>query len=137
VVAGFRAQRDIAIGNVVGSNMYNMLGVLGLTAIMAPEGMPIAPAALRFDIPVMFAASLACLPILFSGGRISRGEGILFLGYYLAYAVFLVLTALQHGSLGIYTFAMFWFVIPLSAVGILSGVVLHIRQQRNHIPPAD
>lgn len=131
VVAGFRAQRDIAIGNVVGSNMFNMLGVLGLTAIMAPQGMDIAPAALRFDIPVMFAASLACLPILFTGGRISRGEGALFLGYYVAYVVFLMLSALQHHSLGIYSFAMFWFVIPLSAIGILVSVVLYIRQLRN------
>ena len=85
LVAGIRGERDIAIGNVVGSNIFNILGVLGASAAVASRGVAVDPAALRFDIPVMTAAAVACLPVFFTGGRISRLEGMLFLAYYVAY----------------------------------------------------
>jgi cation:H+ antiporter len=90
VVAALRGQRDIAVGNVVGSNLFNVLSVLGLSAAVAPEGLAVSSAALRFDVPVMLAASLACLPILFTGHRISRAEGLLLLAGYGAYVTVLV-----------------------------------------------
>jgi cation:H+ antiporter len=91
VVASLRGERDIAIGNVVGSSIFNILAVLGLSAAAAPRGIAAAPSALRFDIPVMTAVAFACLPIFFTGGRISRWEGVLFLGYYAAYLAVLLM----------------------------------------------
>ena len=62
VIASWRGQPDIAVGNVVGSNILNILLVLGLTSIVAPDGIPVAATAVRFDIPIMLAAALhACL----------------------------------------------------------------------------
>ena len=90
VVAALRGQRDIAVGNVVGSNLFNVLSVLGLSAAVAPHGLAVSDDALRFDVPVMLAASLACLPILFTGHRISRAEGLLLLAGYAAYVSVLV-----------------------------------------------
>ncbi len=115
VVATLRGERDIAVGNVVGSNLYNLLAILGLSAAVGPAGLPVAPSILRFDFPVMIAAAIACLPVFFSGHRIARGEGALFLFLYLAYALYLVLDATGHDALRPFSAAMAWFVLPLVA----------------------
>jgi len=130
VVAGLRGQRDIAIGNVVGSNIFNILAVLGAAASISPGGVRVAPEALRFDIPVMMAVAVACLPIFYTGGRISRGEGAMFLAYYAAYVAFLVLTAAHHSSLPVFKTAMLGFAIPLSALGVGISIVLWRRGLR-------
>jgi cation:H+ antiporter len=88
IIAGLRGARDIAVGNIIGSNIFNILAGLGLTALIAPSGVQVSQAALRFDIPVMIAAAVACLPILYIGHRISRREGGLFFGYYVAYTIY-------------------------------------------------
>ncbi len=84
VIAAIRGERDIAVGNVVGSNIFNIMGVLGLASIVAPTGIDVSAAVIRFDIPVMIAVALACLPVFFTGGVISRQEGVLLLAYYVA-----------------------------------------------------
>jgi len=91
VVASIRGERDIAVGNVVGSNLFNILAVLGLSSMISPDGVDVAASALRLDIPVMIAASLVCLPIFFFAKRISRGVGALFLLSYVAYTVYLIM----------------------------------------------
>lgn len=88
VVASLRGERDLAVGNVVGSNIFNLLVVLGASAAISGR-VRVAPAALHFDLPLMVATALVCLPIFFTGGRISRGEGGLFLAGYTAYLAFL------------------------------------------------
>ncbi len=72
VLAAIRGQRDIAVGNVVGSNIFNILAVLGVSAFAAPAGVSVSQAALAFDIPVMTAVAVACLPVFFTGYRIAR-----------------------------------------------------------------
>ena len=96
VVASLRGERDIAVGNIVGSNLFNLLGVLGLSALVTGQGLPVPEAARAVDMPLMLAASVACLPVFFSGWRITRLEGAVFLATYLAYLAWLVLAALQH-----------------------------------------
>jgi cation:H+ antiporter len=93
VVASIRGERDIAVGKVVGSNIFNILAVLGLSGIVAPSGIAVSPRVLHFDLPVMLVATVACLPIFFTESRISRREGLLFLGGYVAYIAFLIATA--------------------------------------------
>jgi cation:H+ antiporter len=91
VVASIRGERDIAVGNVVGSNIFNILAVLGLTGLVSPTGITVSSQALHFDIPVMILSAAACLPVFFTGGRISRREGLLFLAGYIAYIAYLIL----------------------------------------------
>lgn len=119
VVAALRGERDIAVGNVVGSNIFNILSVLGLSSIVSPAGIEVSSAALRFDIPVMIGVAVACLPVFFSGYRISRVNGAAFLAFYIAYIVYLILTASRHEALGTYQAAMFYFVLPLAAVSLV------------------
>ena len=116
ILATIRGERDIAVGNVVGSNIFNLLAVLGLSGLVAPAGLPVSEAILRFDAPVMLAVAIACLPIFASGARIARWEGALFLFYYVAYTAYLVLSAQQHDALPAFSAVMEAFVLPLTAV---------------------
>ncbi|MCG6897665.1 MAG: calcium/sodium antiporter [Thiocapsa sp.] len=125
VVASLRGHRDIAVGNVVGSNVFNILGVLGLSAVVSPMGIGVAPQALHFDFPVMVAVAVACLPIFVTGREIARWEGGLFLAYYIAYTTYLVMAATHHAALGAYASAMLWFVLPLTAVTLAALLVSH------------
>jgi cation:H+ antiporter len=128
VLASLRGERDIAVGNVVGSNIYNILAVLGLTAIVAPGGIHVPPAAVAFDIPVMIAVAVACLPIFFLDGVIARWEGVLFLGYYVAYTLYLILDATQHDALSTFSLIMLAFVIPLTVVTLAVLVFRTVRR---------
>jgi cation:H+ antiporter len=130
VVAAFRGQRDLAVGNVVGSNLFNILGVLGITAIVAPGGIPVAAQAIEFDMPVMIVVAVACLPLLFTGHLLRRWEGALFLVYAIAYTTFVVLEATAHPMREPFAQAMVWFVIPLTLVTLVSVVVAEVRARR-------
>ncbi len=127
VMATLRGERDIAIGNVIGSNIFNIVGILGLTSLLAPGGLAVAPSVVAFDLPVMTAVAVACLPILFTGYAIQRWEGALLLGYYLAYTLFLILRASEHDRLVHFSAIMVWFVLPLTAVTL---AVLALRARR-------
>lgn len=130
IIASVRGERDIAVGNVVGSNIFNILSVLGLCAIAAPAGIAVSTAALSFDIPFMIAVAVACLPIFFTGYKIERWEGFLFLGYYVAYAVYLYLQATEHSALEPFSTAMAWFVIPLTVITLIIVLVREIQMKR-------
>ncbi|PZQ27424.1 MAG: sodium:calcium antiporter, partial [Ectopseudomonas oleovorans] len=79
ILAAIKGERDIAVGNIVGSNIFNLLCVLGLASLVSPAAISVSPNALAFDFPVMIAVAVACLPIFFAGYRINRWEGLLFL----------------------------------------------------------
>ncbi len=116
ILSAIRGQRDLAVGNIVGSNIFNLLLVLGATAMIASDGVPVSPAAMRFDLPVMTAVAVACLPIFFNGHRIARWEGALFLGYYIAYVAYLLLAAADHAALEDFRLAMQTVVMPLTVL---------------------
>ncbi len=123
LMASIKGERDIAVGNVVGSNIFNILAVLGLSSLVAPQGISVSSVALQFDIPVMIAVSVACLPIFFTGYCIARWEGALFFAYYLAYTAYLVLHASNAAALPQFRTVML-FVVPLTAITL---VVLALR----------
>jgi len=129
VMASIRGERDIAVGNIVGSNLFNILVVIGLTAVVAPEGVPVAETAIRFDIPVMIAVAAACLPIFFTGHMIARWEGLLFFFYYIAYTLYLILSALQHQALPLFTSALAGFFLPLTGITLAICVVRAFRRK--------
>ncbi len=127
VLAAIRGERDIAVGNVVGSNLFNLLGVLGVASLVSPAGLPVAASMLAFDLPVMVMVAVACLPIFFTGHLIARWEGGLFFAYYVAYTVWLVLHATGNGHAAGYGAVMAGFVLPLT---FLTLAVLSYRHWR-------
>ena len=130
IVAAFRGERDIAVGNIVGSNLFNILGVLGLSAMVGPRGIPVANQVLQFDIPVMIAVAAACLPIFFTGHQISRWEGSLFLGYYLSYTVALILVATSNSILPEFQQIMLGFVVPLTTITLAVVTLRSVEKWR-------
>ncbi len=123
VMASIRGERDIAVGNAVGSNLFNLLCVLGLTAMLVPGGVQVTEPALRLDIPVMIVVAVACLPIFFTGHQIARWEGGLFFGYYLAYMTYMILAAVLPGAGRTFAVVLLVFVLPLTVITLLIGVV--------------
>jgi cation:H+ antiporter len=129
IVAILKGQRDLAVGGAVGSNIFNLLAILGITALVQPIGVPVE--VLVFDLPLMVAVALACLPVFFTGGSIARWEGGVFVGYYVAYTVYLVLDATNHEAFPTYRTMMLVFVSPLTA---LTFTVLGLRAwRRRHV----
>jgi cation:H+ antiporter len=128
ITAAIKGERDIAVGNVVGSNTFNILGCLGLSGLVSGDmGLVMAPSLLAFDIWVMLAVALACLPVFLTGRMIARWEGALFLGYYVAYVSYLILAVQQHAALPYFSTAMLSFVLPLTLVTL---VVVLLRPPR-------
>lgn len=123
IVAAIRGQRDIAVGNVVGSNVFNILAVLGAAGIAAGAGLPVSEAARNFDLWVMLAVAFACLPIMITGREIARWEGVIFLAYYAAYTAWLVLQAQQHASLPAFSGIMLGYVMPLTVITVVVSIV--------------
>jgi len=130
VVASLRGERDIAVGNVIGSNLFNLLGVLGVTGLVASDGVGVAPDALAFDLPVMVAVALVCLPVFFTGNVISRWEGGLFLAYYAGYVVYLVLRATNPHAQGLFEDLLLWVMLPGTVLLIAVSLWQHFRQLR-------
>ncbi len=124
ITAAIKGERDIAVGNVVGSNTFNILGCLGVSGLVSGNlGLTIAPSLLAFDIWVMLAVALACLPVFMTGREIARWEGGVFFGYYIAYVAYLVLAAQQHEVLPVFSSVMMGFVVPLTVVTLVVVVI--------------
>ncbi|WP_295474340.1 calcium/sodium antiporter [uncultured Pseudomonas sp.] len=87
VIAALRGERDIAVGNVIGSSLLNLLGVLGLTTLLAPQALSISPNSQVFDLPIMLGVAVLCLPLFHSGYRITRFKALLLLALYAAYGL--------------------------------------------------
>ncbi len=92
VVSTLRGERDIAIGNLLGSSIYNILLILGVTCLVPADGLELPSALVRIDIPIMVAVTLACIPIFISGRRVHRSEGAAMVCAYVAFLVFLLTT---------------------------------------------
>jgi len=132
IIAVRRGERDMAVGNIVGSNIFNIGVVLGIPAILAGGGIPVPDAAVALDVPLMLAASVALLPVAFTGFAIARWEGGVFLFLYVAYTAFVVLAATEHDALDGFTAAMAWFVLPLLALtlGVFTAYEVGLRRGR-------
>lgn len=92
VVSTVRGERDIAIGNLLGSSVYNILLILGITCLVPAHGLALTHNLVSVDIPIMVAASLVCIPIFVTGRRVHRAEGAAMVAAYLGYLTFLLAT---------------------------------------------
>lgn len=119
IVASVKGERDLAVGNVVGSSLYNLLAIAGLTAVIAPGGLAVPDHVLAFDLWMMLAVSVACLPIFFTGYTIARWEGAVFFGYYIAYTTLVVLSSTDSAYALTLGRALTWFALPLTGLTLL------------------
>lgn len=129
VVAALRGQRDLAIGNVVGSNVFNLVGILGLASLTAPSGLPVASQVLALDAWVALGAAALLLPLARSGGALVRWEGAVLVVAYAVYLAAVVAIALDRLD------------VPAVAVGaaiaalpLLAAAVAIVRRPRRARP---
>lgn len=130
IVAAVRGQRELAVGNAVGSNIFNIAAVLGISAIVADPGIPVSQGAIAFDLPVMIAVSFLLLPVVYTGFTIARWEGIVFLGLYAAYTAYLLLNATAHPGLPAFSAVMLLFVLPTIALSLAVTVWNEAKRRR-------
>ncbi len=133
VTAALRGSVEMAVGNAVGSCIFNLGAVMGLTAAISPDGVPVVDGALTFDIPVMVAVVLALLPIGFTGRRVAKREAWLLVGYYLAYTAYLLLDSAGHDALPQFSSVMLLFVIPVTLLTLGLLVVQETRVRRSRV----
>ena len=131
LIAAVRGQRDIAVGNVIGGNLFNLLGVLGLTALLAPTPLSVSPNALAFDLPVMLGVAMLCWPVFYSGYRITRAEGLLFLGLYLAYGLHVVWFTTGMPMADKLERLMLFFILPALLAYLLFSTLRAWRRQHS------
>ena len=137
IMAAIRGERDIAVGNVVGSNIFNILGVLGTASAASADGVRVSAAAFQLDIPIMIAVSVACLPVFFVGNIISRWNGVMFFAYYCAYSASFLIVEMAPDYHRTFSFVMLGIIVPLTFVVLLAGVVRSIRQGRSSVSLSD
>ncbi len=130
ITAALKGQRDMAVGNVVGSNTFNILGCLGVSGILSGTGLAVAESVIHFDAWVMLAVALACLPIFITGREIARWEGVVFLLYYAAYTAYLILASQAHDALPRFSAVMLYFVVPLTVITMSVSLLRHRRAGR-------
>lgn len=92
ILSTVRGDRDIALGNLLGSSVYNIAIILGITVLVAPGAVDVPSEVLESDLILMAAAAVACVPVFLSGRRMTRLEGALFVTAYAAYLTWLLLT---------------------------------------------
>jgi cation:H+ antiporter len=123
VMAAKRGFPELAVGSVIGSNIFNLLLVGGATIIFSPN-IAIPLEAFQFDIPIMLVSSIACLPIFATGHRIDRWEGVLFLVCFLAFTILLFVKPTADPTFPTWRQLVWPFVTPLIlATGL--AVVTH------------
>lgn len=130
LVASLRGHRDIAVGNAIGSNVFNIVGVLGVVALVAPGGLEVPAVMLRFDLPVMVAVALACTPLFIRGGHLERGQGGLFFAAYVAYLTDLSLAELHHPAQATFRMAGLMVLVPVLFATLGTAIW---RRLRGHI----
>ncbi len=130
VVAASKGHRDIAIGNVVGSNLFNILGILGLAGMLSPRPIEVPRQIASFDVPMMVAAAVACLPIALSGFRISRPEGGAFLLAYVLYVGWLVSATSSGDAASLPSWGVYWIAASLVSFGA-GSCILGVRSKQS------
>jgi cation:H+ antiporter len=130
IVAAIRQERDIAVGNVVGSNIFNILAVVGLSGLVSSDGVQVSQLAIRQDIPIMIAVAALTLPIFFTGHRIARWEGALLFVCWAAYTSYLVLISIPlQASANTVAGIMLWIILPISLAMMAIDALSERRRQ--------
>jgi len=130
IVATIRGERDIAVGNVVGSNIFNILCVLGVSGLVSPTPLSAGEQMSQLDIPVMLAVAMLCVPFFFAGSILNRIEGVMFLILYVAYTWYLIALALGKTYLGQLQDGIMYGLVPLVLVYVVLSL-LHDLRTRN------
>ncbi len=130
VVATLKGQRDIAIGNVVGSNIFNILCVLGVSGLVSPIPLVAGEQMITLDFPIMLVTAILCLPLFFVGAKLIRFEGILFLSIYIAYVWYMIAITVSADYLPLLQTGIIFVLIPVVVLYVF-GILVKDLYKRN------
>ncbi len=133
IMATLKGERDIAIGNVVGSNIFNILCVLGVSGVVSPTPLLAGDQMAQIDIPVMLAVAALCAPLFFVGAAVTRFEGALFLTLYVAYVWFMITMALTLDYLPTLQAGILYGLIPAVVIYVVVTLALDLRKRRSAV----
>lgn len=129
ILAALKGERDIAVGNIVGSNILNLLAVLGVSGLFISESIPVQLSLLQVDLPLLIAVSLLCYPVFYTGRKIVRWEGALFLTFYFAYLFYQFLVVSEHHFLDVFISMMLYFIFPVVIITILYDLYIELKKR--------
>ncbi len=129
IVAALKGQRDIAVGNVVGSNVFNLLVVLSTASVLSSSGVPVPQSVLSFDVAFMVGVAILCWPIFLTQAVVSRWEGALMLVLYVAYTGLLIADSVQLSWATTGKSALVFAVLPLVIAIVI--VIAWLQRQRH------
>lgn len=130
ITAAIKGDRDIAIGNAIGSNIMNLLVVIPACALISQETITINPQMIRFDIPLMIAVAVLCLPIFIDDFRVKRWEGIVFLASYGVYTIYLILLGMDHRWVDHFPEVPIFIALPILVSILVTAVTWRNRRAR-------
>lgn len=131
VMAAIKGERDIAVGNIVGSNIFNVFSVLGFSTIVAGGNVAVSPSLLAVDVPVMIGVALSCLPVFVSGYMITRWNGLIWIAMYCIYLLYLVWTAQSNPQAATVANIALEYILPVVALLWVIGLVKSFNRSAN------
>lgn len=130
IAAVLRGQRDLAIGNVVGSNIFNITLCLGLAGVVAPDGLVAPEQLINFDLRIMVLVAIVLLPLIFTDYEVSRLEGVVLLLWLIVYLVWTVLATIDSPLLLTFSGIVLFGVLPATFVYIVTAVIISLRRPK-------
>jgi len=128
IVAALRGERDMAVGNVVGSNIFNIVVILGVAALGDPDVFEVDESVLSFDLPVMVAVALVFAPVAVARLRIGRREGLFFLVIFASYTTYLLAKSQEHDALPGVNAAVLGYLLPVFVIALVVLAVSGLRR---------
>ncbi len=128
-----KGNTDMAVANVLGSNLYNILLTLGLTIVIAPNVLDVSAAAIALDLPFMVAVSIVCIPVFVAGFDITKTDGSIFLFYYGSYLTYLVLEAVGSPLLPPIETVMIYAIVPATVIYVVWRALNHRKNLKRFI----
>lgn len=129
LIAAIKKERDIAVGSIIGSNILNLLAVLGVSGLFIEGSIPVQEVLIHFDLPLLIFVSILCIPIFYTGFRIARWEGGILLFFYGSYLYYLYLAAVQHPFLEHFSYWMSRWIVPVLVIAILIVTILDLKKR--------
>lgn len=123
VMAALRGQRDIAVGNVIGSNTFNVLLCLGAAGSASPDGLGVSPHVLSLDLWVMLGVAAITVPLFIVGYTVTRLNGLLLLLAYGAYTAYLIMLAQNSPAAPAFGDAIVRYALPLTTIVLVTLMV--------------
>lgn len=129
LLAAFKGEKDIAVGNIIGSNILNLLAVLGVSGMFIPDAIPIQQSLISVDLLLLIGATILCFPIFYTGRRIVRWEGAMFLVLYIAYLLYQFLIASDHEVVDVFIALMLYFIFPMILLLVTTAFIAETKKR--------